>query len=50
MNNALHFDHLLSDDLQRFIKDHEKDDEKILVLKHKEILGLPAAEIAQQIV
>jgi 16S rRNA G966 N2-methylase RsmD len=50
MNSPLHFDHLLRDDIQRFIKDHEKDDEKILVLKHKEIFGLPVAEIAQQIV
>jgi len=50
MDELPNFNHLLREDIQRFIKDHEKDDEKILVLKHKEILGLPAAEIAQQIV
>lgn len=44
------FDRFLREDVQRFIKDHEIHDEKILVLKHKEILGLPSAEIAQQIV
>lgn len=43
------FNHLLSDLVQSFIKDHEKDDEKILVLKHKEIHGIPSAFIAQQI-
>ncbi len=49
MNNR-HFDHIIRKDVQHFIKDHEKEDEKILVLKHKEILGLPSSEIAQQIV
>lgn len=50
MHDPLHFDHLLREDVQRFIKDHEKEDENALVLKRKEILGLPTAEIAQQIV
>ncbi|MBX2940963.1 MAG: class I SAM-dependent methyltransferase [Cyclobacteriaceae bacterium] len=48
MNNR-HFDHITRKDIQRFISDHEKEDETLLVLKHKEILGLAAAEIAQQI-
>ncbi|MEP2670751.1 MAG: hypothetical protein ABJH04_17230 [Cyclobacteriaceae bacterium] len=50
MDETPNFNHLLREDIQRFIKDHEKDDEKVLVLKHKEILGLPTAEIAHQIV
>lgn len=40
---------LLSHEVQQFIIDHENDDEKQLVLKHKFILGLPAAIIAEQI-
>lgn len=35
--------------VQRFILEHETADEKELVLKHKSILGLPTALIAQQI-
>ncbi|HNP06725.1 MAG TPA: class I SAM-dependent methyltransferase [Cyclobacteriaceae bacterium] len=50
MHDPLLFDHLLRKDVQRFIKDHEKEDQNVLVLKHKEILGLPSTEIAQQIV
>ncbi|MEQ9414090.1 MAG: SAM-dependent methyltransferase, partial [Cyclobacteriaceae bacterium] len=50
MGDPLYFEHLLRYEVQHFIKDHEKDDEKILVLKHKQILELPSAEIAQQIV
>ncbi|MFZ1807171.1 MAG: class I SAM-dependent methyltransferase [Cyclobacteriaceae bacterium] len=50
MDDSLNFDHILNEDVQQFIKDHEKQDEKVLVLKHKEILGLPSAQIAQQIV
>lgn len=42
--------HALSDHpVRRFLIDHENDDEKQLVLKHKTILGLPAAIIAEQI-
>ncbi len=50
MDELPNFSHLLREEVQRYIKDHENDDEKVLVLKHKKILGLPAAEIAQQIV
>lgn len=35
--------------LQEFIFEHEKDDEDKLVLKHKEILGVPTAWVASQI-
>jgi hypothetical protein len=40
---------LASSEIQQFIRDHENDDEKALILKHKEILGVPAALIADQI-
>lgn len=50
MANTSSFVHLLRPDLQNFIRTHEEDDEKILVLKYKEILGVSAAEVAQQIV
>jgi hypothetical protein len=36
--------------VQLFIRTHENDDERNLVLKHREILGVPSAMIAQQIV
>lgn len=36
-------------DIQDFIFQHEKDDEDKLVLKHKEILGVPSSWIATQI-
>lgn len=36
-------------DIQDFIFQHEKDDEDKLVLKHKEILGVPSSWIAIQI-
>ncbi|MBX2911488.1 MAG: class I SAM-dependent methyltransferase [Cyclobacteriaceae bacterium] len=45
-----HFHQILSEGVQRFIIDHENEDERAFVLKHKEILGLPSAEIARQIV
>ncbi|RAW03106.1 class I SAM-dependent methyltransferase [Pseudochryseolinea flava] len=35
--------------IQTFIRSHENDDERELVLKHKEIHGVPTALIAQQI-
>ena len=35
--------------VQKFIHDHENEDEKTLLLKHKEIHGVPAARIAEQI-
>lgn len=40
---------LLLPEVQKFIHDHEHDDERDLVLRHKEILGLPSATIAEQI-
>ncbi len=36
--------------LQQFLHDHEHDDERNLVLKHKKIMGLPSAIISDQIV
>lgn len=38
-----------SPQVQQFIFDHEHDDEKKLLLKHKEILGIPSSQIANQI-
>jgi hypothetical protein len=40
---------LASPEVQQFIRDHENDDEKTLILKHKEILGIPTPLIADQI-
>jgi 16S rRNA G966 N2-methylase RsmD len=40
---------LLSPEIQKFIHDHEHDDERQLVLKQKEISGVPSAVIAGQI-
>lgn len=40
---------LASDEIQDYIFTHANDDEKRLLLKHKLILGIPAALIAQQI-
>lgn len=40
---------LLRADVQQFIHDHEQDDEKQIILKHKNILGIPTAFIADQI-
>jgi hypothetical protein len=39
----------IHDEVQTFIFTHENDDERELVLNQKEILGLPASWIAQQI-
>ena len=41
---------LLHPAVQKYIKDHEDDDEKELLLRHKSILGLPARMIAEQII
>ena len=49
MDKSLDFNLLLRSELQDFIKQHESDDESALVLRHKDIYGLPAADIAQQI-
>jgi 16S rRNA G966 N2-methylase RsmD len=40
---------ILLPQVQQFIRDHEQDDERQLVLKHKDIFGIPAAQIAAQI-
>lgn len=40
---------LLTPEVQQFIREHEHDDDKELVLRHKTILGIPAALIAGQI-
>jgi hypothetical protein len=40
---------LLTPAVQEFIRAHEHDDERQLVLKHKEIAGVPAARVAAQI-
>ncbi len=40
---------LLRDEVQFFIRANADEDEKALVLKHKKILGLPAAWIAEQL-
>lgn len=41
---------LLGPELQQFIHQHEADDENKLLLKHKSILGVPAALVVDQIV
>lgn len=40
---------LLTPEVQQYIRQHEHDDEKMLVLRHKTILGIPAPLIAAQI-
>ena len=40
---------LIQEEVQEFIVSHEHDDEKLLVLKHKTILGIPSQLIAEQI-
>ena len=42
-------DRISTPEVQRFIRDHENDDVKSLVLKHKTILDLPSSVIADQI-
>ena len=41
--------HISSPEVQQYIFDHEHDDERDLILKHKEILGIPSSQIANQI-
>ena len=43
------FDKISSEEVQRYIQEHEHADEKSLVLKHKELFGLPTSIIADQI-
>jgi len=40
---------LASESVQRFLRDHEHEDERALVLKYKTLFNLPAALIANQI-
>lgn len=40
---------ILSPEVQKFIRDHENDDEKLIVLKQKNISGIPSHIIADQI-
>lgn len=42
-------DRISSNEFQQFIREHENDDVKSLVLKHKEILDVPASLVAEQI-
>lgn len=41
---------LLRPEVQSFIREHERDDEKKLILSQREIFGVPASVIAQQLV
>src|SRR5689334_476034 len=41
---------LAQTEIQEFIRQHENDDEQQLVLRHREILGVPSAKIAEQII
>jgi hypothetical protein len=41
---------ILSADVQQFIREHENDDERKLLLKHSSLFGLPATMVIQQIV
>lgn len=50
MANSNVYTSLLTPAIQEFIRAHEYDDERQLVLKHKEIAGVPAARVAEQIV
>jgi len=50
MDNKAYFEQLLSREIQQFILDHENDDEKSLLLKHREIMDVPTSYIAQQLV
>ncbi|HEU5292748.1 MAG TPA: SAM-dependent methyltransferase [Cyclobacteriaceae bacterium] len=41
---------LLQPEVQQFILEHENDDEKNLILKHRTIHGVPSSAIAEQII
>lgn len=47
--STLNIKRLADPEVQDFIFEHEKDDEDKLVLKHKDILGVPSSAIASQI-
>jgi hypothetical protein len=49
MANSNDYTSLLTPAVQDFIRAHEHDDERRLVLKHKEIGGVQAARVAEQI-
>lgn len=40
---------LLTEEVQKFIKDHENHDPFAFLLKHKTVMGIPAAEVVRQI-
>ena len=40
---------ILGPEIQQFIRDHENEDERKLILAHKEILGIPSSIVAEQI-
>jgi predicted O-methyltransferase YrrM len=40
---------LASSEIQNYLRQHEHDDERQLVLRQREILGVPAAQIAEQL-
>lgn len=42
-------ENILRPEIQQYIRDHERDDTNALVLKQKEILGIPVSEIAEQL-
>lgn len=42
-------DALLTPEIQAFIRAHEQDDEKLLVLKHSHIHSVPTSKVAEQI-
>jgi hypothetical protein len=44
------FKELLSPEVQKYVREHEHDDPRQLILQHKTILGIPAALIVQQII
>ncbi len=50
MSTPMQFEALLNKEVQQFIKDHENDDENAILLKHRDLMGIPAAHIVQQIV
>jgi hypothetical protein len=41
---------LLRPEVQKFIREHEHDDEKKLVLQHRDVLGIPSSLLADQII
>ncbi|MDZ7647868.1 MAG: hypothetical protein U5K54_12170 [Cytophagales bacterium] len=46
---SAYFKRIVQSEVQEYLVDHEDSDEKDLVLQHKELLGVPMALLAQQI-